>query len=238
MIHLLTFAGGTTEAGKRGQSQYAQFLRRSSADLGQAHSDLQQTDVATPQHSSDQQRADTEVASGQYATATSAAALAGSKLPTASPSAQQAGITAVVKSGPEEQRLERRTSRVHFVPSHAVQQAAVSAADSVQEAASHGKQMPGLQQASMQAQEQEQAQHAQQEAQHAQQQAQHAQQEAQHAQQAQQGPQQLAQPEQRQTSAKRTFQEILREQLQVCGSRVFDHARGSCSAHSSCRIQL
>ncbi len=118
---------------------------------------------------------------------------------------------------------------MHFVPSHSVQQTAASAADSVQEAASHGEQMLGPQQASMQAQ------HAQQEAQHAQQEAQHAQQEAQHA---QRGPQQPAQPEQRQTNAKRTFQEILREQLQVCGPCVFDNARGSRSAHASCLVQF
>ena len=102
---------------------------------------------------------------------------------------------------------------MHFVPSHSVQQTMASAA--VQKAASHGEQMPGPQQASLQAQEPQQAQHAQQEAQHAQQ-------EAQHAQQGQQGLQQPAQPEQRQTNAKRTFQEILREQLQVCGPCVFD----------------
>ena len=237
-IHLLTFAGGTTEAGKRGQSQYAQFLRRSSIDMGHANPDVQQSGMEPRRQSSDQQRADTEVASGQFTTATSAAALAGSKLPTSSPSAQQASTTGAVKTGPESQRLERRPSRVHFVPSHAVQQTAASAADSVQEAASHGEQMLGPQQASLQAQQPQQAQHAQQEAQHAQQEAQHAQQEAQHAKQEQQGPQQSAQPEQRQPNAKRTFQEILREQLQVCGPCVVHNARCSCSAHSNWLVQF
>ena len=207
-----TFAGGTTEAGKRGQSQYARFLQRSSIDMGQANLDLQQSGMEPRRQSSSQQQADTEVASGLPATAASAAALAGSQLPTASPPAQQASTTGADKSGPEAQRLERRPSRVHFVPSHAVQQTAAPATDSVQEAASHGEQMPGLQQASLQAQELQQAQHAQQEAQHAQQEAQQEQRE----------PQQPAQPEQRQTNAKRTFQEILREQLQVCGTCVFD----------------
>ena len=235
-IHLLTFTGGTTEAGKRGQSQYAQFLRRSSIDMGQADPDVQQSGMELRRQSSDQQRADTRVASGQSANTTSAAALAGSKVPISSPSAQQVSTTGAVSSVPEEQRLERRPSRVHFVPSHAVQQTAVSATDSVQEAASHGEQM-GPQHASLQAQEPQQAQHAQQEAQHAQQEAQHAQQEAQHAQQGQQGPQLPAQPEQRQTNAKRTFQEILREQLQVCGPCVFYNARCSCSARSSCIVQ-
>ncbi|DBA73193.1 TPA: hypothetical protein ACH3X1_011269 [Trebouxia sp. C0004] len=198
-------SGGTTEAGKRGQSQYSQFLRRSSADMGQANPDVQQSGMELPRRSNDQWQADTEMASAQSATATAAAALVVSKLPTATPSAQQASTTAVVKSGPEEQKLEKRPSRVHFVPSHIVQQTALSAADSVQEAASHGEQMMGPQQASLQAQEPQQAQHAQQE--------------AQHAKQAHQG-QQPTQPEQRQTNAKRTFQEILRQQLQAHSHQV------------------
>jgi len=117
---------------------------------------------------------------------------------------------------------------VHFVPSHSVQQTALSATVAVQEAASHGEQMMGLQQASLQAQEPQKAQYAQHEAHHAQQEAQHA----------QQGPQQPTQPEQRQTNAKRTFQEILQEQLQVLGPCVFHNARGSCSAHSSLVAQF
>jgi len=220
-VHLLAFPGGTTEAGKRGQSQYAQFLRRSSADMGQAKPDLQQFGMELPRRSIDSWQPDRILASGQSATTTPAAALAGGKLPTASPSAQQASTTAAAKSGPEEQRLERRPSRVHFVPSHSVQQTALSATVAVQEAASHGEQMMGLQQASLQAQEPQKAQYAQHEAHHA-----------------QQGPQQPTQPEQRQTNAKRTFQEILQEQLQVLGPCVFHNARGSCSAHSSLVAQF
>ncbi|KAL0045777.1 hypothetical protein WJX82_004129 [Trebouxia sp. C0006] len=113
-------SGGTTEAGKRGQSQYARFLQRSSIDMGQANLDLQQSGMEPRRQSSSQQQADTE------------------------------------------------------------------------------------------AQELQQAQHAQQEAQHAQQEAQQEQRE----------PQQPAQPEQRQTNAKRTFQEILREQLQAHSHQV------------------
>lgn len=89
-VHLLTFPGGTTEAGKRGQSQYAQFLRRSSADMGQAKPDLQQFGMELPRRSIDSWQPDRILASGQSATTTPAAALAGGKLPTASPSAQQA----------------------------------------------------------------------------------------------------------------------------------------------------
>ena len=200
--------------------------------MGQANPDLQQSGMETSRQSNDQPQVDTEMASGQSATTTPAAALAGDRLPIASSSTQQASTKAVVKSGPEAQKLERRPSREHFVPSHSVQHTAASATDSVQEAASHGEQMMGPQQASLQAQEPQQAQHAQQEAQHAQQEAQHAQQEAQHAKQEQQGAQQPAQPEQRQTKAKHTFQEILREQLQVWGPRFFLTARCSCSAHS------
>ena len=220
--------------------------------MGQANPDLQQSGMETSRQSNDQPQVDTEMASGQSATTTPAAALAGGRLPIASSSTQQASTKAVVKSGPEAQKLERRPSREHFVPSHSVQHTAASATDSVQEAASHGEQMMGPQQASLQAQEPQQAQHAQQEAQHAQQEAQHAQQEAQHAQQEaqhaqqeaqhakqeQQGAQQPAQPEQRQTKAKRTFQEILREQLQVWGPCFFLTARCSCSAHSIVRFNF
>ena len=199
--------------------------------MGQANPDLQQSGMETSRQSNDQPQVDTEMASGQSATTTPAAALAGGRLSIASSSTQQASTKAVVKSGPEAQKLERRPSREHFAPSHSVQHIAASATDSVQEAASHGEQMMGPQQASLQAQEPQQAQHAQQEAQHAQQEAQHAQQEAQHAKQEQQGAQQPAQPEQQQTKAKRTFQEILREQLQVWGPCFFLTARCSCSAH-------
>jgi len=176
--------GGPMEAGKRGQSQYAQFLRRSSTDLSH--------DRDTGNDSNEAQ------ANGRPPTAA----------PT-SPSAQQASPTAgasaaaaAAKGGAQTQKLERKNSRVHFVPSHAAEHGEASASECVQEAASHREQM--MEQASQQQAQQPEAQ-----------QTQHAWQ-PQHAQQAQQ----RAQPEQKQSQgrqlhSKPSFQEILRQQIEV-----------------------
>ena len=93
------------------------------------------------------------------------------------------------------QKLERKPSRVHFVPSHTSEQTRTSVPDPALEAASRQERMTDQQSVTQRAQ--------------------HAQQEPQQAQREQQGVVQASQPEQRQLHSKRSFQQILREQLQV-----------------------
>ena len=164
------------EAGKRGQSQYAQFLRRSSVEMPQGA----QTDSAPLcRRSSSMEPASAVGVSPQgdpphspFATA----AGVNSEAKEFATTVAAGNTAAVARSGAQGQKLHRKPSRVHFVAAQQSADGDSDSADHVQEAVSHREQVSGAAEAQ----------------------------------------EDRPQLQQRSLDRRLTFQEMLRQQIQVC----------------------
>ena len=129
------------EAGKRGQSQYAQFLRRSSIDIPEdCPSNAQLLDRRSASMDAPESR-DMQLYEAQLSSPFAAAAAKRRPDDVAAATAAADSDAAVGSGRAPSQKLERRPSRVHFVAAQQSADGDCESADHVQEAASHREQM-------------------------------------------------------------------------------------------------